>query len=106
MKKILLDENLPQPLRHHLHGHDVVTIGYLGWSGIQNGELIGLIDGKFDILITSDQNLRYQQNLRGRKISIIELPHTRLEPILEILPGIHEAIQAASEGSYARIGLE
>ena len=54
MKRIILDENLPQPLRHEFCDHDVVTVGFVGWSGTQNGELIKLIDGKFDVLITGD----------------------------------------------------
>ena len=54
MKKVLLDENLPQLLRHHLTNFDVVTVQYQGWAGIQNGELISLIDGKFDVLLTAD----------------------------------------------------
>ena len=55
MKRIILDENLPQPLRHEFCDHDVVTVGFMGWSGTQNGELI---NGEFDVLITGDQNLR------------------------------------------------
>ena len=74
MKSIILDENLPQPLRHEFGDHDVVTVGFMGWSGVRNGDLIKLIDAEFDIFITGDQNLRYQQNLKERLISIIELP--------------------------------
>ena len=50
-------------LRHHLADFDVVTVQFQGWSGKQNGELIGLIDGRFDVLITGDKNLRYQQRI-------------------------------------------
>lgn len=103
MKKILLDENLPQPLRHHLGGHEVATVGFMGWSGTKNGELITLIEATFDILITGDQNLRYQQNLRQRKVSIIELPATRLDALIPLLPQILAAIDSSSIGSYARI---
>ncbi|MFZ9938315.1 MAG: hypothetical protein ACO3JG_14855 [Luteolibacter sp.] len=63
MKKVILDENLPVSLRHHLTDFDVVTVQYQGWAGIQNGDLIALVDGLFDFLLTADQNLRYQQNL-------------------------------------------
>jgi hypothetical protein len=59
MKKVILDENLPVSLRHHLTDFDVVTVQYQGWAGIQNGELIALVDGRFDVLLTADQNLRY-----------------------------------------------
>lgn len=101
--RIILDENLPQPLRHQLPFHDVVTVAFMGWSGAQNGDLINLIDGEFDILMTGDKNLRYQENLSGRRISIIELPHTRLDQILPLLPAIEDAINSTSVGSYTQI---
>ena len=85
MKTILLDENLPVPLRHLLSEFKVVTVQHQGWAGKQNGELIHLIDGKFDVFLTGDKNLRYQQRIAGRMISIVELPFTRLgslEPLL------------------------
>jgi hypothetical protein len=103
VKKILHDEKLPQPLRHHLAGHEVSTVGFMGWSGTKNGELITLIDGTFDIFITGDQNLRYQQNLKQRKVCIIELPATRLDELLPLLPQILSAIESSSNGSYTRI---
>ncbi len=103
MKRIILDENLPQPLRQEFCDHDVVTVGFMGWSGTQNGDLIKLIDGEFDVLITGDQNLRYQQNLKERKISIIELPYTRLDQLRPLLDQIKAAIETSSVGSYTSI---
>lgn len=100
MKKVLLDENLPQPLRASLADFEVITVGYMGWSGIQNGELISLIDGDFDVLLTGDKNLRYQQNLTNRTVAIVEVPFTRLDDLLAILPSIVRAIELASPGSY------
>lgn len=105
MKKIILDENLPQPLRHELENHDVVTVGFMGWSGIQNGELIKLIDDQFDILITGDQNLRYQQNLEERNIAIIELPYTTLGQLMPLMEQIREAINTSMKGSYIQVKL-
>lgn len=78
---VILDENLPVDLRHLLTEFSVVTVLYQGWSGVQNGELIKLIDGQFDVFITGDKKLRYQQNLTGRQIAIIEIPNTRLSEI-------------------------
>ena len=103
MKKVLLDENLPQPLRHRLRNCEVSTVGFMGWSGVQNGELIELINGDFDILVTADQNLRYQQNLKDRLVSIIELPATRLEEILRFLSELDSAIENAEIGGYTVI---
>jgi hypothetical protein len=82
VKKIILDENLPISLRHHLSEFEVVTVQFQGWSGIQNGDLIALIDGHYDVFLTADQNLRYQQNLRNRSIAIVELPFIRKSSII------------------------
>ena len=103
MKTVILDENLPQLLRHHLADFDVVTVQYQGWAGIQNGELISLIDGKFDVFLTADQNLRYQQNLKGRKIAIVELPFIRRADIPYFVERIGAAIISAKVGDYIQI---
>lgn len=103
MKKVILDENLPIPLRHHLADFDVVTVQYQGWSGIQNGDLIALIDGRFDVFLTADQNLRYQQNLRDRRIAIIELPFIRRSSITLWVERIRTAILSARPGDYIHI---
>ena len=103
MKKVILDENLPRPLRHHFPDFDVVTVQYQGWSGIQNGDLIQLIDGNFDVFITADKNLRYQQNLKGRVISIIEIPLLHRSSIPLYVDKIRDAILASSPGSYIQI---
>jgi hypothetical protein len=103
VKTVILDENLPQPLRHHLTQFDVVTVQYQGWSGIQNGELISLIDGKFDVFLTADQNLRYQQNMTDRSIAIVELPFIRRKDILLFVEVIRAAIIAAEKGDYIQI---
>lgn len=58
MKKVILDENLPVDLRYFLTEFSVVTVSYQGWSGIQNGDLIRLIDAQFDVFITGDKKLR------------------------------------------------
>jgi hypothetical protein len=103
VKKVILDENLPVSLRHHLTDFDVVTVQYQGWAGIQNGDLIALVDGRFDVLLTADQNLRYQQNLKNRKIVIIELPFIRRKSIPLWVNRIKSAIVSAQPGDYVEI---
>ncbi len=98
--KILLDENLPHDLANALAGHEVVTVQTAGWAGITNGDLLDRAEGKFDALITADKNLRYQQNLTQRKISILELPTNRL-PVLKTMEAkIIEAIGELKPGDY------
>ena len=104
MKTILLDENLPVALRHHLAEFEVVTVQFQGWSGKQNGELINLIDGRFDVFVTGDKNLRYQQRIETRQVAIIELPFTRLQSLEPYLEQIRAAIRNSAVGDYIQIG--
>jgi predicted nuclease of predicted toxin-antitoxin system len=73
--KILIDECAPRALVTFLskHGHECLTVQRAGWSGKQNGELLALAEASFEVFITLDTNLSYQQNLSGRKIGIIVL---------------------------------
>src|SRR6476660_9593452 len=71
--KVLLDECVPWPMHKLLTGHQCMTAQQRGWGGIKNGELLKLAEAEFDLFITSDQNIRYQQNLAGRRIAILEL---------------------------------
>lgn len=103
MKTIILDENLPVALRHFLSEFNVVTVQYQGWSGIQNGELIQRIDGNFDVFLTGDKNLRYQQKIAGRMITIIELPFTRLGSLEPYLERLKSAIRDSVAGGYIQI---
>ena len=103
MKKVVLDENLPVDLRHHLSEFSVFTVSYLGWGGVQNGDLIKLVDQEFDVFVTGDKKLRYQQNLQSRRVAIIELPNTRLAEIQTYLEAIRQAIVEAAPGSYTPI---
>jgi hypothetical protein len=71
--KILLDECVPWPMHKFLSGHECFTAQQRGWGGIKNGDLLHRAEEEFDLFITSDQNIRYQQNLAGRQIAILEL---------------------------------
>ena len=93
------------PLRKHLTGHDVVTGYEAGWSGLSNGELLAEAEEQFDVLVTTDKQLRYQQNLTGRRIAIVVLPGAnwlRLEPHA---PNIAAAVIAMQPGSYVELDL-
>jgi len=89
--KILLDEGLPTRLRHLFAGHDVATVRWIGWASTQNGELLDLAESTgFEVFLTGDQNLPYQQNLRQRKIGIVILATKDLQ--LDTLESAKEAI--------------
>jgi len=74
--RILLDHGTPAPLGKKLPGHVVSTAYEMGWAGLDNGALLRATEHSFDIFITTDKNLRYQQNLRGMKLAILVLPTT------------------------------
>ena len=95
--RILLDESLPRRLRGVFAGHDVVTVVEAGWSGVKNGELLRLASTNFDLFVTADQNLQYQQNLDVLPIAVAVLiaRDTRFESLrlpagdlLSRLPGL------------------
>lgn len=71
--RILRDESLPRRLRGVLAGHDVVTVVEAGWSGVKNGELLRLASKSFDLFVTADQNIEYQQNLETLPIAVAVL---------------------------------
>ena len=98
--RILLDECVPWPMRKLLDGHDCRSTQWCGWGGITNGELIRLAEEEFDAFITSDQNLRYQQNLAGRRIAILELSTNDLRRILAAASEIVAVVASINPGEF------
>ena len=101
--RILFDQGTPVPLRDYLIGHTVDTAFELGWSTLQNGELLAAAEDSFDLLITTDQNLRYQQNLAGRKLAILVLMTTSWPRIQKSIPQIISAIDRTIAGEFLEI---
>ena len=79
--RILLDECVPWPLHRLLPLHTCISVQALGWSGIRNSELLQRAEIEFDLLVTADQNMRYQQHLANRRIAILELSSNDLRRI-------------------------
>jgi predicted nuclease of predicted toxin-antitoxin system len=100
---ILLDECVPWPMHRLLAGHQCTTAQQRGWGGVKNGELIRLAEGEFDLFITSDQNIRYQQNLAGRRISILELSTNDLRRIRIAAAEIQAAVTSIKPGEFRRL---
>ena len=102
--RVLFDHGTPAPLRHTLIGHEVATAYERGWSGLKNGELIAAAEaGKYDVLVTTDKNLRYQQNLTGRDLAIVVLWTTSWPKIQRSLPKVRAAVDRATKGSYLEL---
>lgn len=101
--KILLDECVPWPMSKLLDGHACKTAQQCGWSGKKNGELLHLAETAFDLFVTSDQNIRYQQNLTGRQIAILELSTNDLRRIQAAAELIRTVIKSIQQSEYRRL---
>jgi hypothetical protein len=102
--KILFDQGTPAPLRLHLSPHSVDTVAERGWSTFSNGDLLRRSqEAGYELLITTDQNLRYQQNITGRALGILVLMSTSWPRIQFRLTEIVGAINRAHPGSYEEV---
>jgi predicted nuclease of predicted toxin-antitoxin system len=104
--KILFDHGTPAPLRRALAGHLVSTAFEMGWSNLSNGELLNAAESIFDVLVTTDQNLRHQQNLTGRRLAIVILPTTNWPRIRLRLDRVIDAINASRPGAFVVCDLD
>ena len=101
--RVLFDTCVPRPLRQSLPGHDVKTAQEMGWDRLRNGDLIKMAEQGFDALITSDQKLKYQQNLKSRKLAIIVLPTNHLRSVVQLAPKIALALSEIFPGALVEI---
>lgn len=101
MSRIILDQNCPIGIRQILADHEVVTALEMGWDALTNGKLLDAAEREgFHILVTSDQNLRYQQNLAGRRIALVVLGTTHWLTIKADPGGVVAACDGSKVGSY------
>lgn len=104
--KVILDEDTPYPLKPHLVGHDVTTVPLMGWAGVKNGTLLGLIQGSgFEAFLTCDQNLEHQQNLLERSFAVvvIRVPNKRMETLLPLVPQLLALLPTAQPGQVYHV---
>ena len=101
--RILLDECVPWPLHKLLAGHECATAQHRGWAGIKNGELLRRAEAEFDLFVTADQGIRYQQSLAGRKIAILELSTNDLRRILAAGAFVQQAALSLKPGECRRL---
>jgi hypothetical protein len=101
--KIVFDHCTPAPLRQALAGHVVSTAFQLGWATLTNGELLRRAVEEFDILITTDKNLRYQQDLSHLRLAVLVLPTTSWPKIRQHTTHVIEAVENARPGEYREI---
>ncbi len=101
---ILLDNNAPRGLARALTSHTVTEARERGWATLKNGDLLTVAEeAGFEVLVTSDRSIRYQQNLEGRKIALVVLTQGRWELVRRRLAEIAAAVNAATPGSYTEL---
>jgi hypothetical protein len=102
--KVLLDENLDHRLRKNLGLNEVFTASYKGWDGFKNGRLLQAAeDDRFDVLVTGDRTLCYEQSLTGRRLAIVVLSSVEWRLLKNYLPQIVAAIESAVPGSFQAV---
>ena len=94
--KIIIDECVPGIVKRGLPDLGIVSVQDMGWAGIKNGQLLRLVAEEFDVLITSDKNLRHQQNLPIRDLAVIILPSNQVPIVKGLLPEIEKALMNIS----------
>ncbi|MEM1054519.1 MAG: DUF5615 family PIN-like protein [Bacteroidota bacterium] len=106
MIRVLLDENLPRKLKWALAA-DALTVPERGWGGIKNGRLLRLAEAEFDVLLTMDRGMEYQQNLSGVDLCLVVLSAVSndIDDLLPLVPSINAAFQDAAPGLILRVTL-
>lgn len=104
--RILFDANTPAPLARHLRGHQVQRADELGWQGLENGALLDAAEeAGFDLLLTCDQNVRYQQNFTGRKLAVLILSSNHWPTLRPLVARIAAAVDFVRRGQVTRLDL-
>jgi len=102
--RVLFDQAAPVPIRRHLRGHVVTTAFQQGWDKLVNGELLAVAErAGFDVFLTTDKNMRYQQNLAGRKIAIVVLGQQQWPYVKPHVQRVVDAVNAATAGSFNEV---
>ena len=104
--RVLFDQGTPEPLRHSLTYHEVVTAYERGWSKLRNGELLDAAEREnFAVLLTTDSSLKYQQNLESRRVAVVVLSSPSWPRIQRAIGSIVRAVDRAVVGSYAEVDI-
>lgn len=105
--RVLLDENLPRQLKRHFPDDvEVQTVQERGWNGIKNSELLRLAAGEFEVFLTMDRGVEFQQNIQSVSIGVllIRAPSNRFEDLQPLIAEVHNALNTIQPGQLRRIG--
>lgn len=104
--RILLDESLPRDLSALLVGHEATTVRAAGWSGVKNGKLLAFAAAQFDVFVTADRNIEFQQNLAALPIAIVILVvrRTRMQALEPIVPELIKLLNHIPPRTLRKVG--
>ena len=102
---ILPDECTPRVVKKRLPKLNIQTVQEMGWSGLKNGELLAAAEGQFDVFVTTDKNLRHQQNLKGRKLAVLLLPSNQVPIVERLITDIEANLMTIQAGDFIAIPL-
>jgi hypothetical protein len=105
VRRVLFDEDVPRPLRRDLPGFEIQTVVEAGWSGVKNGELLRRAEAGFDVFLTADRNLQFQQNTARLRLGIVVLAagSTKLDDLRIHAPEISTAIETVQPGQVLQV---
>lgn len=103
--RVLLDENVPKKLKRAFPGYVVSTVTEMGWAGAGNGELLAMAEGVFDVLLTVDKSIQYQNNFTDKKIILVTMlvKQNKIQFLLPLIPKVIQALQSAVPGQVINI---
>lgn len=104
--RVLFDQGTPLPIKRYLTAHEVSVSADLGWGRLRNGDLLSAAEKeRFEVLLTTDKNLRYQQNLKDRAIAIVVIGHSQWPALQPHVQRVVDAVNVAAPGSYAEVDI-
>ncbi len=103
--RVLLDECVPRRLRRELPGHDVRTVNEMRWAGVKNGILLRRAAEQFDVFLTVDQGMGYEQNLSGLNLAVIVMmaKSNDIDDLRPLMPRVRKALDSASAGALVKL---
>ena len=103
--RILLDESVPSPMGRLLVGHEAISVQKRGWSGVKNGKLLALAAGEFDVLLTADKGVEYQQNLQTLPVAVLIVlaKSNRMEDLVITIPAVLAALQTLAPRTLQKV---
>lgn len=103
--RVLLDNCVPWRLAERIHGHDVASVIDLGWAGLTNGRLLDAMTGQFDVLVTVDKSMPFQQRLDDRPLALVVLRalSNRLPDLLPLVPALLQVLNEVKSGDVREI---